>query len=125
MLELPVLFLQRAQPFRLVHLHSAKLPLPAVEAPLRDAVPPARADGDYEQERSAALNQPAGVVPVPVALHPQQQSTCVVIQTNQQMAANKECPSDAQSATSKTIGESWPAASTVKSDPGSGKDTPL
>jgi hypothetical protein len=65
----------------------------------------ARAEGDYEQERSAALNQLAGVLPVPVALHAQQQSTCVVIQTNQQMAINKECPSHAQSATNKTIGE--------------------
>jgi hypothetical protein len=41
-LELVVLLLQLPQPFRLTHFHPAVLPLPAVEAPPRDAVPPAQ-----------------------------------------------------------------------------------
>src|ERR1017187_10295528 len=41
-LELVVLLLQLPQPFRLTHLHPAVLPLPAVEAPPRDAMPPAQ-----------------------------------------------------------------------------------
>jgi hypothetical protein len=72
--------------------------------PSQDQV--AEAQQAYDQELSAALAQRAGAPqPTDVALRPGRQSTCVVIQTSEQMAINKACPLPAAGSAGKITGE--------------------